>query len=106
MADTLHWSNWSGAVKSRPRVIVKPHDLNELVKLIKSYGREGRRVRVVGAGHSFTPIARSDDVLLSLDEMQGVESIDTENNTATIWGGTKLKALSESLYARGLAQEN
>ncbi len=63
-------------------------------------------MRVVGAGHSFTPIAQSDDVLLSLDEMQGIESVDTENQTAVVWGGTKLKALGESLYERGLAQEN
>jgi len=106
MADTLHWSNWSGSVKSQPRQIVKPNNLDELARLIKDYGREGRRARVVGAGHSFTPIARSDDTLLSLDEMQGIESVDTKNNTATVWGGTKLKALGELLYERGLAQEN
>jgi len=106
MADTLHWSNWSGSVKSQPRQIVKPNNLDELTRLIKDYGRDGRRARVVGAGHSFTPIARSNDILLSLDEMQGIESVDTENNTATVWGGTKLKALGESLYERGLAQEN
>jgi FAD-linked oxidoreductase len=106
MADTLHWSNWSGSVKSQPREIVRPRDLDELTRLVKGYAREGRRARVVGAGHSFTPIARSNDVLLSLDEMQGIESVDTENRTATVWGGTKLKALGESLYERGLAQEN
>lgn len=106
MADTLHWSNWSGSVKSQPRQMVRPRDLDELVRVIKDYERAGRYARVFGAGHSFTPIARSDDVLLSLDEMQGVESVDTENRTATVWGGTKLKALGESLYECGLAQEN
>jgi len=103
---TLHWSNWSGSVKSQPRQIVRPRDIDELARLVREYGREGRHARVAGAGHSFTPIAQSDDVLLSLDEMQGIESVDTENQTAVVWGGTKLKALGESLYERGLAQEN
>jgi FAD/FMN-containing dehydrogenase len=50
------WQNWSASVKSAPQAVVKPASLQELAKLIGTYAREGRHVRVVGAGHSFTPL--------------------------------------------------
>jgi FAD-linked oxidoreductase len=106
MSSPEHWSNWSGSVKASPLQFVKPRSIDELAGLIKKYGRDNRHVRVVGAGHSFTPIAQSNDVLMSLDEMQGLESIDTNKGIATVLGGTKLKYLGEALFEHGMAQEN
>ncbi len=100
------WSNWSASVKSAPRAVVKPASLEELARLVGAYAREGRHVRVVGAGHSFTPLVYTDDILMSLDNMQGVESLDAEKNHVTIWGGTRLHKLGDDLLVRGLAQEN
>jgi FAD-linked oxidoreductase len=100
------WSNWSGSVKSTPIEVIKPRSVDELTCLIGEYGRTGRRVRVVGAGHSFTPLVQTSDILISLDDIQGIESIDTEHNTVTVFGGTRLKQLGEQLLEHGLAQEN
>ncbi|HEY7356306.1 MAG TPA: D-arabinono-1,4-lactone oxidase [Ktedonobacterales bacterium] len=100
------WQNWSGSVRSQPREIVMPGSIDELTRLVGGYGREGRRVRVVGAGHSFTPLVQTDDVLMSLDDLQGIEADDSERQTVTVLGGTRLKALGEALLARGVAQEN
>jgi FAD-linked oxidoreductase len=61
---------------------------------------------VVGAGHSFTPLVQTDDVLMSLDAIQGIEVIDTAVSTATVLGGTTLKYVGDALFERGLAQEN
>jgi len=102
----LHWRNWSGSVQGAPRQIVTPGSVDELARLIGQFGREGRHVRMVGSGHSFTPLAQTDDVLLSLDGVQGVQAIDEAAGTATVLGGTKLKTLGAALLARGLAQEN
>jgi len=63
-------------------------------------------VRVAGSGHSFTPLVQTNDVLLSLEHIQGIEEIDYERSTVTVLAGTRLKTLGEDLYARGLAQEN
>ncbi len=100
------WSNWSGSVKSVPRQIIKPRNIAELASLIKGYGRDGRQVRVAGAGHSFVPLVQTGDVLMSLDEMQGIESIDTARGIATVLGGTRLKQLGDALFEHGMAQEN
>jgi FAD-linked oxidoreductase len=100
------WQNWSASVKSAPQAVMKPSSLQDLANLIRTYAQEGRHVRVVGAGHSFTPIVYTDDVLISLDNMQGIESIDAEHNYVTVWGGTRLHKLGNDLLAKGLAQEN
>lgn len=100
------WTNWSGSVTATPRQIVKPVSIDELAHLMKMYGRDERHVRVVGAGHSFTPIAQSDDILMSLENLQGVTSINAGQNIATVRGGTWLKTLGNELLKHGLAQEN
>jgi FAD/FMN-containing dehydrogenase len=100
------WSNWSGSVKCEPSEVVKPCSIEELTTKVGEFGRAGRHMRVVGSGHSFTPIVRSDDVLMSLEAIQGVESIDRERGQVTVLGGTVLKMLGEQLFAQGLAQEN
>ncbi len=103
---TEQWSNWSGSVKCSPVEIVMPQNLRELAQLVGKYGHERRHVRVKGAGHSFTPIVQSNDVLLSLEELQGIEDVDTEHGTVTVLGGTVLKHLGNALFEHGLAQEN
>lgn len=104
--QTTQWSNWSGSVQGHPRQILKPQSVEELARLIGSFGRESRQVRVVGAGHSFTPIAQTDDILLSLDHLQGIETLDADAGYAIVLGGTRLKQLGEALFAHRLAQEN
>ncbi len=89
-----------------PRQVVKPVSIDELAHLMKMYGRDERHVRVVGAGHSFTPLAQIDDILMSLENLQGVTAVNVEQNTVTVRGGTWLKNLGDDLFKRGLAQEN
>ncbi len=100
------WRNWSGIVRARPREVARPRDIAELERLIGAYGREGRRVRVAGSGHSFTPLVQTDDVLISMAGLQGITGEDKEQGTVTVLGGTPLKVLGEELLARGVAQEN
>lgn len=101
-----HWHNWSGSVQSAPQQVALPSSVDELVHMIGEYGRGGYHIRVVGAGHSFTPLVQTDDVLMSLDNLQGIESIDKEQGTATVLGGTRLFNLGNALLEHGLAQEN
>ncbi len=105
-AQAERWSNWSGSVQCTPRQFVMPRDIDELARIVGEYGRDGRHVRVVGSGHSFTPLVQSDDILMSLEQMQGIETIDTARGTATMLGGTWLKDIGEVLLKHGLAQEN
>ncbi|MDJ0839353.1 MAG: D-arabinono-1,4-lactone oxidase [Acidobacteriota bacterium] len=102
----MRWSNWSGLVKAEPARMEKPETEAQLADLVKQCAQEGKTLRPVGAGHSFTPLAATDQVLLSLDAMSGLISVDSEKKHAEVFAGTRLKALGELLYSRGLAMEN
>lgn len=104
--NTKEWRNWSGFVRSTPQHIVYPADISEVAAIVKGCAAQGRKLRVVGSGHSFTRLVQTNDVLLSLDLLQGVESVEKEQGIATVWGGTKLKLLGEALHAHGVSQEN
>ena len=87
------WMNWSGLQKSNPQQILKPAHLSELQMIV----RENAKIRVVGAGHSFTPLVCTDATLLSLDHLSGVEQVDAEHCQSAIWSGTHLYDLNQYL---------
>src|SRR5947209_1247537 len=91
------WHNWSGSVHARPQRIATPEHIDDLKLLVEQARLSGQHIRVIGSGHSFTPLVQTDDILLSLDRLQGIEAVDIERRTATILGGTKLKYLGEAL---------
>ncbi len=102
----VRWRNWSGSVVCAPREVIAPDSIAELARTVGERGRAGRRMRVVGSGHSFTPLVQTDDTLLRLDNLRGVTSFDAERGLVTVLGGTPLKQLGDALLERGVAQEN
>ena len=102
----MKWSNWSGSVRSNPTDILYPDSEDEIVELVKKASKEGKKIRVIGSGHSFSRIVEIDEILVSLDKMQGIISSDINEQTAIVWAGTKLKSLGDELFDLGLAQEN
>jgi L-gulonolactone oxidase len=61
---------------------------------------------VAGAGHSFTPLVQTDGILVSLDDLTGIESLDAGRREATVFAGTRLFDLGPALAARGFGMEN
>lgn len=59
--------------------------------------KKGKKIRVVGSGHSFTPLVQTEEILVSLDELKGITNIDTEKMTVEVWAGTKLHDLGSYL---------
>lgn len=100
------WRNWSGAVEAHPSDFLRPADLEALRASLREAGARGSTVRVVGSGHSFPPLCATDETMVSLDALSGLESVDEAAREATVWAGTNLRALGKQLAARGLAMEN
>ena len=100
------WTNWSGSVRCRPARIERPRTEAEVAEMVRSAAREGLGVRVAGTGHSFVPLCASDGLLLSLDRLSGVVSVDRLAGEATVWGGTTIHDLGPLLRERGLGMEN
>jgi len=97
------WVNWSGGQTSHPKTWFIPANEPDLVNEVR---RATGPVRVVGAGHSFSPVVATDDTMVSLDELAGVIDHDPVTSQATIWAGTRLHALGDLLWERGQAFVN
>lgn len=102
------WRNWAGTHSSTPHRFETPRSVAELSTLVAQATEQGLRVKAVGAGHSFTGVAVTDGVLVSLDNICGVESVrqTPEGPVATVLAGTRLRSLNEQLWERGLAMIN
>jgi FAD/FMN-containing dehydrogenase len=100
------WSNWSGLVKCSPREMLAPATEDDVVAIVRRAAVEGQAVRVAGSGHSFTSLCASDDVLISLDRLAGIEWADRDASRASIRAGTKIHDIGGPLAEQGLALEN
>ena len=72
------WSNWAGNVTASPRDVADPADADEVAAVVTSAAQAGRRVKPIGAGHSFTAVAATDGVQLRLDKLSGLIHIDRD----------------------------
>uniref|UniRef100_UPI000B045B5E AtzH-like domain-containing protein n=1 Tax=Aeromicrobium sp. REDSEA-S32_B7 TaxID=1811526 RepID=UPI000B045B5E len=61
---------------------------------------------LLGAGASVRGIARTDDVLVTLDDLNGLVAVDDDTGRVRVRAGTRLSALNPMLLALGLAMEN
>jgi L-gulonolactone oxidase len=96
------WTNWSGVVTCRPLRVERPRNTDELVAAV----RAAPRLRVAGSGHSFSEVAATDDVLLSLEDYATPWSLDAGTGTATVPGGARLDRVNRFLHERGRALAN
>ncbi|MEZ4868680.1 MAG: D-arabinono-1,4-lactone oxidase [Caldilineaceae bacterium] len=106
------WSNWSGSVSCTPHTFAAPTSEAEISACIAEARRRHSTVRVVGTGHSFVPLCASDEVLLTLDGLQGIVTPAPDVNSssaapyATFWAGTKIHQVGDPLWAQGLSMAN
>lgn len=95
--------NWARTASCRVERFVQPDTEDELVALVKQVAAAGGRLKVVGAGHSWSEAACTDGVLVNLDRLDRVLSVDRERGLFTVEAGIRLHALNEALDAHGLA---
>lgn len=98
--------NWSGSLRFTPGVHARPRDESAVCRIVEGAADRGQIVRPVGRGHSSVPLARTDDVLLSLEHLVGLVRADPEGLRARLLPGTDLEHVGRDLAAHGLAMEN
>jgi FAD-linked oxidoreductase len=103
---SLRWRNWSGRVECAPAAFHRPADAAGVVEAVRESASAGRKLRVAGSGHSFSPLVATSGTLLSLERLSGLEDVDVDATRATVRAGTTLHALGETLDGHGLAMEN
>jgi L-gulonolactone oxidase len=92
--------NFAGNVRFEPRRVARPATVAELAAVV----RESRRVRAVGAAHSWSPAIVTDDTLISLDRMTAPRA--PADGRVTVQAGMTLRALNAHLERHGRALAN
>ena len=96
---------WSGGHRWSPQQVLTPRGEAEVLAGIAAARAAGLPLRVIGGGHSFTPLAASDGALMTLDGYQGLVRADRTSGLVTLRGGTRLWEVAELLAPHGLALE-
>lgn len=100
------WRNWAGNQTMQPAAVERPTSTDEVARVVKQAAADGRRVKAIGSGHSFTAIGLTDGVLLDLGGMSRVLSVDVTARRVTVQAGLVLHELNARLAAYGLGLTN
>ncbi|HYC84877.1 MAG TPA: FAD-binding protein, partial [Chryseosolibacter sp.] len=100
------WVNWSGSLKFTPSAFLQPRSEDELADAIRESARNGKRIRVAGAGHSSSSLVETNDTLIQLKNFKGIVRADERNGTATLRTGMTVGEANDALQELGLALFN
>ena len=100
------WRNWAGNVSANPSERARPATEAEVGEIVGRAAAAGGRAKAVGSGHSFTPAAITDGILIDVGRLRGVRAVDREAMTVRVGAGTVLADLNEELHGLGLAMPN
>jgi xylitol oxidase len=94
-------SNWAGNVTYGARRLHHPASVAELQRLVA----RSDRIRALGTGHSFSPLADTTGDLVSLAGLPRLTQIDSARGTVTVGAGLRYGEVTGLLHAagRGLA---
>jgi alditol oxidase len=95
-------TNWAGNVTFSAARVLRPASVAELRQQVA----DNARVRAVGAGHSFNPVADTAGALISLDDLPRSARIDTGCQTVTATAAMRYGDLAARLDAAGYALPN
>ena len=96
------WTNWSGSVQGQPAEYVRPTDESQLAACVT----RAKKLRIVGAGHSFTPLCETDGSLIDLRGLPETVEIDASGRTAWIAAGMSIAKLTRALWQHGYSIAN
>ncbi|MGE6783425.1 D-arabinono-1,4-lactone oxidase [Ensifer adhaerens] len=101
-----HWRNWVGNQSCIVRHRGAPDSEAALAQMVREATSNGLNVRCAGSGHSFTPVALTSGLHLTLSGMQGVVSIDSGRKRVAVKAGTTINQLGKVLKENGLSLIN
>ncbi|KQW63077.1 MULTISPECIES: D-arabinono-1,4-lactone oxidase [unclassified Ensifer] len=101
-----HWRNWVGNQSCIVRQRGAPESEAALAEMVREATSQGLNVRCAGSGHSFTPVALTSGLHLTLANMQGVVAIDQARKRVSVRAGTTINQLGKVLKSNGLSLIN
>src|SRR5262249_25904291 len=110
---TYSWHNFSNTQQVAPEYMAEPKSVDDLVLALKLAAQNGRRIRMVGSGHSHSDVAIDDQVLLTSKGLTSPLTLARarlkDPNAPTlvrVQSGITIRALNQYLDTQNLALEN
>ncbi|MCD7108689.1 FAD-binding protein [Rhizobium sp. DKSPLA3] len=101
-----HWRNWVGNQSCIVRHRGAPTSEDALSAMVREATSNGLAVRCAGSGHSFTPVALTSGLHLTLSSLQGITHIDHDRKRVSAHAGTTINQLGKALKQVGLSTSN
>lgn len=106
-ATTSHTHyTWAKTFQSRPELYIRPQSLEEIQKIVNVARRCGRRLVVVGSGHSPSNLTCTSSWLVNLDDYSRVLSVDKQRKTFLVEAGIRLSQLNQEAHKHGFTMPN
>ncbi|WP_186425353.1 FAD-binding oxidoreductase [Cupriavidus metallidurans] len=101
--DARFRKDWYAPLGNPPLAVVRPRTTADVAAILAACHRHGQPVvpqgGLTGLASAATP--GQGEVVLSLERMRGVEEIDEQAGTMTVWAGTTLQAAQEAARTAG-----
>ena len=66
------FKNWASNIQHNTPFFEQPATESEIIDLVKNH----KKIRVVGTGHSWSALCKSDELLINLDKYNQITNID------------------------------
>ncbi|NGO55671.1 D-arabinono-1,4-lactone oxidase [Allomesorhizobium camelthorni] len=102
---TSEWVNWFGNQRCVAHRIEYPTTEAAVQEAVGRAVDQGLSIRVIGGGHSLTPVVLTDGVLLNITPAQDI-AVDLSQQTARIAAGHMVHHVADRLWDAGAALKN
>uniref|UniRef100_A0A803W5V0 L-gulonolactone oxidase n=1 Tax=Ficedula albicollis TaxID=59894 RepID=A0A803W5V0_FICAL len=102
----VKFQNWAGTYGSSPELFFRPRSVEEIQEILELARQRGKRVKVVGGGHSPSDIACSEDFMIHMGKINRILQVDKEKLQVKVEAGILLSELNLELEKHGMALAN
>ncbi|KAF4788230.1 hypothetical protein TURU_162800 [Turdus rufiventris] len=102
----VKFRNWAGTYGSSPELFFRPSSVEEIREILELARQRGKRVKVVGGGHSPSDIACSEDFMIHMGKINRILQVDKEKLQVKVEAGILLSELNLELEKLGMALAN
>jgi UDP-N-acetylenolpyruvoylglucosamine reductase len=104
-AQDQAWQNWGRTARCEPELSFYPQHVEELIQIVEFACAQGKRIRVVGSGHSWSGLVPTDGILVYIQGLNKVtlDLSDDSQPRVVIESGATVKEVNDLLEAHGYA---
>ena len=99
----LTFRNWADTFGCQPELYFEPKDVEEVREIVLLAKANGKKVRVLGKGHSPSDLCFTNDYLISLKNINRILAVDEASGRVKVETGITITELNEELSRNRLA---